>query len=185
MKPVLVFIVYVVGFVVFYQIMSFLKVDEYILFFLTPNTDNSSTQTLPQAQSQPTKTKNTKKQKEGDIVTPPDGTKPLALTKQEIGRHAWAVLHSVAATFPAIPTDEDKKSVEDFIKGLALNFPCKICSKHFVKILEGHPIQNESREDLVLYMCEIHNIVNKFLEKPIFDCTKAFDIWGGDCGCDA
>ena len=71
MKPLLVFIVYVVGFVVFYQIMSFLKVDEYVLFFLTPNADNSSTPTLPQIQSQATKTKNTKKQKEGDILTPP------------------------------------------------------------------------------------------------------------------
>lgn len=168
MKPFLVFISYAVGFFIFYQVMSFLKVDEYVLFFMTPK----------QVPAQP-------KQKEGDILTPSDAKKPLALTKQEIGRHAWAVLHSVAAAYPAIPTEEDKKSVEEFLKGFAHNFPCKICGKHFVKMLEDHPIKNNSREELVYYLCDIHNIVNKFLKKPIFDCQKAFDIWGGDCGCEA
>lgn len=34
-------------------------------------------------------------------------------------------------------------------------------------------------------MCDLHNKVNASLKKPIFDCKKAFDFWGGDCGCDA
>ena len=118
-------------------------------------------------------------------MTPLDAKKPLALTKQEIGRHAWAVLHSVAASYPAIPSEEDKTNVENFIKGPAHNFPCKICGKHFVKMLNENPIKDNSREELVYYICDIHNQVNKFLKKPIFDCKKAFDIWGGDCGCEA
>lgn len=167
MKPLFIFLTYAIGFFLFYKIMSAMKVDEYVFFFLSPQPN------------QP------KKQKEGDILTPSDAKKPLALTKQEIGRHAWAVLHSVAASYPAIPSEEDKTNVENFIKGLAHNFPCKICGKHFVKMLNENPIKDNSREELVYYICDIHNQVNKFLKKPIFDCKKAFDIWGGDCGCEA
>jgi hypothetical protein len=52
-------------------------------------------------------------------------------------------------------------------------------------MLEDYPIRNESRENLVGYLCEVHNHANKRLGKPIFDCKKAFEYWGGDCGCDA
>ena len=47
------------------------------------------------------------------------------------------------------------------------------------------PFRYKSREELVFYICELHNDVNKRLNKPIHDCKKAFDIWGGDCGCNA
>jgi hypothetical protein len=62
-------------------------------------------------------------------------------------------------------------------------FPCKICSEHFKELLARNPVRNSNREELVDYMCDIHNQVNKRLNKPIFDCGKAFDFWGGDCGC--
>lgn len=173
MKPILVFAIYIAGFIIFYQTMNFFKVDEYLLFFI--NNDNNTNNSKPSS----------KPQKEGDILTPSDAKKPLKLTKQEIGRHAWALLHSIAAAYPAIPTNEEKKSIEDFINGFGRNFPCKICGKHFVKMIEEHPIKHNSREELVFYFCDLHNLVNKFLGKPYFDCVQAFDIWGGDCGCDA
>jgi FAD-linked sulfhydryl oxidase len=47
-----------------------------------------------------------------------------------------------------------------------------------------NPIKATTREELVLYMCEIHNIVNRRLNKTEYDCKNAFDIWGGDCGCE-
>ena len=170
MKPILVFIIYIIGFMIFYQTMSYINMDEKILFFLQPN---------------PAKAKNVKstKQKEGDILTPKDAKKPLKLTKQEIGRNAWALLHSMASAYPNDPTEEDKQNMINFLKGLAHNFPCKICGKHFVKLLEDNPIKCDNREELVNYICDIHNSVNKFLKKEIFDCKKAFDVWGGDCGC--
>lgn len=51
-------------------------------------------------------------------------------------------------------------------------------------MLKDYPIKNDSRYDLVHYLCDLHNIVNKRLGKPHFDCNKAFEFWGGDCGCD-
>ena len=38
-----------------------------------------------------------KKEKIGDLLTPEGTAKPLTLTKQEIGRNTWALLHSIAA----------------------------------------------------------------------------------------
>ena len=62
-------------------------------------------------------------------------------------------------------------------------FPCKLCSQHFQKMLADYPIKNNSREELVYYLCDLHNKVNSRLKKPIFDCKKAFNFWGGECGC--
>ena len=170
MKPIFIFLIYIIGFIIFYQAMSYLDMDEKILFFLKPNP------------SKVNKIK-PKQQKEGDILTPKDAKKPLKLTKQEIGRNAWALLHSIASSYPNDPNEEDKKNIINFLKGLAHNFPCKICGKHFVKLLDDYPIKCDNREQLVYYICDIHNKVNKFLKKEIFDCKKAFDVWGGDCGC--
>jgi FAD-linked sulfhydryl oxidase len=50
-------------------------------------------------------------------------------------------------------------------------------------MLEKYPVKNDSREDLVNYLCYLHNKVNKRLNKPIFDCKEAFKFWGGECGC--
>jgi hypothetical protein len=36
----------------------------------------------------------------------------------------------------------------------------------------------------MFYLCELHNVVNKMLNKPTFDCFTLEEHWGGDCGCD-
>ena len=35
-----------------------------------------------------------------------------------------------------------------------------------------HPVKAQSREELSKYMCDLHNEVNKYLGKPLFDCSK-------------
>lgn len=50
-------------------------------------------------------------------------------------------------------------------------------------MLAEFPIKNNSREELVYYLCDMHNKVNEKLKKRIFDCKKAFGFWGGECGC--
>ena len=166
MKPITVFFTYIVGFVIFYKIMLWLKIDQKLFSFL-----NSSETKV-------------KKQKIGELLTPEGASKPLTLTKQEIGRNTWSLLHSIAASYPNEPTEEDKKHITNFLYGLANPFPCKICGTHLLKMLKKEGVHANSREELVNYICKIHNIVNKVLEKPQFDCKKAFDFWGGDCGCD-
>lgn len=165
MKPVYVLIIYIIGFIIFYKAMNFLYVDKIIFGIFGLNNDK------PKANSE-------------DLLTPTDSSKPLKLTKQEIGRHTWALLHSMAASYPTVPTEKDKKLMEDFLFGLAVHYPCKICGTHLLKMLKKHGVKHGSRDELINYMCDIHNIVNKVLNKEKFDCSKAKDVWGGDCGCD-
>ena len=66
-----------------------------------------------------------KKEKIGDLLTPEGAAKPLTLTKQEIGRNIWALLHSMAASYPNEPTDEDKKQITNFMYGLENHFHVK------------------------------------------------------------
>ena len=97
-----------------------------------------------------------KKEKIGDLLTPEGAAKPLTLTKQEIGRNTWALLHSMAASYPNEPTDEDKKQITNFMYGLANLFPCKICGGHLLKMLKKEGVKANSREELVNYICKIH-----------------------------
>ena len=166
MKPITVFLTYIVGFIIFYKIMLWLNIDQHLFSFITPSNTT------------------VKKQKIGEFLTPEGAAKPLTLTKQEIGRNTWSILHSIAASYPNEPTKEDKQQVTNFLYGLANLFPCKICGSHLLKMLNKEGVHADSREELVNYICKIHNIVNKVLNKPQFDCKKAFDFWGGDCGCD-
>ena len=167
MKPVPLFITYIIGFIIFYKFMLIIGFEQK-LFSIFFSNKNGSVQS----------------EKIGDFLTPEGAAKPLTLTKQEIGRNTWTILHSIAASFPNNPTEEDKKQITNLMYSLAHLFPCKICGGHLLKMLNKEGVKANSREELVNYICKIHNIVNKVLGKPIFDCKRAFDFWGGDCGCD-
>jgi len=89
----------------------------------------------------------------------------------------------MAAAYPVEPTQEQKATVITFLNSFALMYPCRECGTHFQKLLEKYPIKNGSRLEFANYMCFLHNKVNERLKKPIFDCSKVLEYWGGDCGC--
>jgi len=55
-----------------------------------------------------------------------------------------------------------------------------MCRNEFKRMLIDNPIKNKGREELVIYICELHNQVNKSLNKEIFDCKNAIKFWGGE-----
>ena len=106
---------------------------------------------------------------------------PHNITCNSLGVSTWALLHSVAAIYPNNPNKTEEESLKDFFDGLMYFYPSK--SKIMKEILKEHPLEYSNREELVYYMCEIHNILNKKLGKKKFICKEAFNVWGGDCGC--
>ena len=104
-------------------------------------------------------------------------------TCSSLGIHTWKVLHSIAASYSNNPNKIEKKNFENFFYGLIYFYPSN--NNIFKEIIKEHPIENRNREELVYYICDIHNILNKKLGKKKFNCRHAFDIWGGDCGCDS
>ena len=103
------------------------------------------------------------------------------ITCESLGVDTWALLHSVAAIYPNYPNETEKESLKDFFDGLMYFYPSK--SELMDEILKEHPLEYSNREELVYYMCQIHNILNKKLGKKKFSCKEAFNVWGGDCGC--
>ena len=106
---------------------------------------------------------------------------PKNITCESLGVDTWALLHSVAAIYPNYPNETEKESLKDFFDGLMYFYPSK--SELMDEILKEHPLEYSNREELVYYMCQIHNILNKKLGKKKFSCKEAFNVWGGDCGC--
>jgi hypothetical protein len=103
------------------------------------------------------------------------------VTCNELGIHTWTVLHSIAASYANYPNETEKRNFERFFNGLMHIYPSH--SSIMQKIIENTPLEHNSREELVYYICDIHNQMNKALGKKKFSCKNAFDIWGGDCGC--
>jgi hypothetical protein len=99
----------------------------------------------------------------------------------ELGQAAWRVLHTMASRFPKQPTEDEKEALRSFIYLFARLYPCGQCAKHFQIVLEEHPPVVTSRSEVAQWACRVHNVVNKRLEKPIFDCSRVESHW--KCGC--
>lgn len=117
------------------------------------------------------------------FLFPDEHSSKLRLTKEKLGRYSWSVLHSIASAYPKNPSEEDKKAIKNFVESFSHLYPCDECRKHFKEMVAENELKANSRQELVQYFCDLHNIVNKRLEKPIFDCKNALSYWGGDCGC--
>ncbi|PVU97252.1 hypothetical protein BB561_000667 [Smittium simulii] len=101
--------------------------------------------------------------------------------RAQLGQSTWYLLHVMASRYPVEPTETEKILVLGFIKYLSFLYPCGDCAVHFQQNLKKLPPNVDSRDAFEQWLCQIHNIVNKSLEKPIFDCKKVHDAY--DCGC--
>ena len=165
MKSTFTFFLYFFGFLLLYNILSYINFDEKVFFFLVP-----------------TKTKKESESQE-NILKAEGSSKPLKLTKPEIGRHSWTLLHSMTNTYPEKPSEEEKNLMKRFMYGLARSYPCKVCGGHLLKMLDKKGLKIDSKKEFGEYLCNIHNIVNKVLNKTQFDCNKTFEVWNGNYTC--
>ena len=47
--------------------------------------------------------------------------------------------------------------------------------------MERNPVDYDSRDGLSLYLCTMHNVLNAYLKKPIFDCNLLEKVYGSEC----
>jgi len=104
-----------------------------------------------------------------------------ATAKAELGRAAWKVLHTTFARFPVKPTKDESEALRQYVHLFQRLYPCGECAEHFGKVLAKYPPQVSSRSAAATWGCYVHNIVNKRLHKPEFDCEQIGDAY--DCGC--
>lgn len=99
----------------------------------------------------------------------------------ELGRSTWTLLHTYAAKYPVAPTREEQGNAIKLIDLLTKIFPCEECRGHFTKLVAGFPPKVSTHDEFSTWMCDAHNIVNKRLGKPVFNCARLDERW--DCGC--
>jgi FAD-linked sulfhydryl oxidase len=89
----------------------------------------------------------------------------------QLGKASWTLLHSMAAWYPDVPTEQDQQLMVGFFAALAQFYPCTWCAQDFAKNIQQYPVQATSRTELCQWLCQQHNFVNQKLGKPIFDCS--------------
>ncbi|OAY76538.1 FAD-linked sulfhydryl oxidase ERV1 isoform X1 [Ananas comosus] len=118
-----------------------------------------------------------------DSTTSPIKEKKAApLTKEELGRATWTLLHSIAAQYPDHPTRQQKRDVKELMAIISRLYPCKECADHFKEVLKANPVQAGSQAEFSQWLCHVHNVVNRSLGKVIFPCQRVNARWGKlDC----
>lgn len=110
------------------------------------------------------------------------------VTKEELGRATWTLLHSVAASYPQNPTRSQRRAFSALVHSLAELYPCADCAEHFAKIVDARPPERAAAsggEAAQQWCCEAHNDVNERVGKPRFDCSLAGARWSSlDCEVD-
>ncbi|ODM93558.1 FAD-linked sulfhydryl oxidase ALR [Orchesella cincta] len=99
------------------------------------------------------------------------------LDKDELGGATWSFLHTMAAYFPDDATKTQQKEMSAFMKIFAKYYPCEHCAKDFQVSIKESPPETVGREAFSLWLCKMHNEVNRKLGKPEFDCRRVDERW--------
>lgn len=106
------------------------------------------------------------------------GKSTALVSKEEVGRATWIFLHTLAAQYPDNPTRQQKKDVKELVHILSRMYPCKECADHFKEIVRANPVQTGSHAEFSQWLCHVHNVVNRSLDKPVFPCERVDARWG-------
>lgn len=85
------------------------------------------------------------------------------------GPHGWKFMHAVALAYPEKPSMEEKKAAAQFFSSLEYLLPCESCKQNYRKELQAFPLTPalESKQKLNEWLTELHNSVNKRLNKTV------------------
>lgn len=97
----------------------------------------------------------------------------LSISPDKWGRDLWKLLHFVTTQY-----EPCKKIVfRHFFTVIVCSIlPCNKCSVNYRQHLEKNPIRLQSRNELMLWLFEIHNMTNDFLKKRKMTKKKFMSI---------
>ena len=109
------------------------------------------------------------------------------LNRAELGRAAWAHLHTMAAYYPLQPSPGEQLDMRSFVLLYMRQYPCLYCRDRTMEEVERNPPRVHDRAALSEWLCEVHNEVNERLGKQSFDCKRVDERWrtgpaDGSCG---
>jgi hypothetical protein len=95
------------------------------------------------------------------------------------GPFFWHTMHLVALGYPVEPTYAEKQAAKQFYESFTQLIPCPICKVHYTDNLKEMPITPslDSRKDLFRWTVDMHNKVNKQLNKPEYTEQQAITYY--------
>jgi hypothetical protein len=88
-------------------------------------------------------------------------------------------MHIISFEYPEKPTEYDKRIYHDFYTSLKDVIPCKDCQKHYREFITRYPLTPhlDNRDTLIKWVIQVHNFVNKSLNKPELTPKQVFAIY--------
>ena len=90
------------------------------------------------------------------------------------GPGAWTFLHSVTLSYPKKPNYLDKQRYSQFFHNLQFVLPCPNCQEHYQSNVRNNPIKLGSRDELVAWLVDIHNQVNRKNGKKMWSLNEFY-----------
>ncbi len=110
------------------------------------------------------------------------------ITPEVWGPHGWKFIHYVTIGYPENPTPAQKEKYKAFLILLKDVLPCSLCANHYGENLQKQPLSDEvlsSKENLIKWGIDIHNVVNEMKNKPIINYIDARRIIDTNVQCKA
>lgn len=99
--------------------------------------------------------------------------------KPEIwGKYCWTFIHLIALEYPDNPNKDDKQRYYNYFIALQQILPCNKCRKNLGNHLKNYPINDDvlsSRNNLLKWTIDIHNVVNENTNKPKLNYDQAIN----------
>jgi hypothetical protein len=102
------------------------------------------------------------------------------ISPEEWGPSAWRFMHYITFSYPDNPTNIDKQNMKSFFSTIGYILPCEKCRLNFSIHTATYPLNDDvlsSRFDLVNWLINVHNEVNKMNSKRIFTYDEAIDAY--------
>ncbi len=99
------------------------------------------------------------------------------MSKKQWGNATWFMFHTLAEKIkPEHP--EEIRALLSYITNICVNLPCPYCSQHARNnIAQCRPNMVKTKDDLKIFVWQLHNRVNAQLRKPIVsyeECTRKY-----------
>tara|TARA_B000000477_G_C6084250_1_gene224633 strand:+ start:214 stop:633 length:420 start_codon:yes stop_codon:yes gene_type:complete len=93
------------------------------------------------------------------------------------GYHGWYFIHNIALGYDETFSYQKKQNYINFFNVISDVIPCEKCSKHYKEYILKNPPNIKNKDSLFKWTVDIHNNVNKILNKDQISYNKAYDIW--------
>jgi hypothetical protein len=99
------------------------------------------------------------------------------------GPSGWNFIHAMSFAYPIFPSLSERTQMFTFLHSFAQVLPCFRCRVHFMKLLNTYlPTVSsehlETRETLVRFLVDAHNMVNKRIGKKEMEFEQVMSLYG-------